>query len=70
WTAGYIRMYLRALRDVLAVDPAFGAAAQARLVDTIRSYLPSEALIDLAQFHIDVTARNLAHVARDAKEIY
>lgn len=70
WTAGYIRMYLRALRDVLAADPAFGAAAQARLVGTLRSYLPSEALIDLAQFRIDVTARNLAHVARDAKEIY
>ncbi len=70
WTAGYIRMYLRALRDVLDADQGFGPAAQKRLVDTIRSYLPSDALIDLAQFRLDITAHNLARVARDAKEIY
>ncbi|HCQ63846.1 MAG TPA: hypothetical protein DIU07_01110 [Rhodobacteraceae bacterium] len=70
WTAGYIRMYLRALRDALDTDREFGPAAQKRLVETIRSYLPSDDLIDLAQFRLDITAHNLARVARDAKEIY
>jgi glyoxylase-like metal-dependent hydrolase (beta-lactamase superfamily II) len=70
WTAGYIRMYLRAMRDALDLDPGFGPGAEIRLVETIRSYLPSDDLIDLAQFRLDITAHNLARVARDAKEIY
>ena len=70
WTAGYIRMYLRTLRDALARDPGFGPGAEARLVETILSYLPSDKLLDLAQFRLDLTAQNLARVARDAKEIY
>lgn len=70
WTAAYIRMYLGAMRDALADDPGFGHAAQVRLMQAIRSYLPSEDLIDLAQFRLDLTARNLARVARNVKEIY
>ncbi|MEJ2620785.1 MAG: MBL fold metallo-hydrolase [Candidatus Thiodiazotropha sp.] len=63
WTSAYIQMYLGILGDLLEGGDTLTPARQQQLIAALRSFLPSEDLIELAQFKLDETIRVLSPVA-------
>lgn len=70
WTQGYIRMYLGMLRALLEGGGVLSPSRQQRLIAAIRSFLPKDDLIELAQFKLDETIAVLSQVvnATDIQE--
>jgi glyoxylase-like metal-dependent hydrolase (beta-lactamase superfamily II) len=63
WAQAYILMYLRILGDLLKGGDALNPHGQQRLIAALRSYLPNDNLIELAQFKLDETIRVLSPAA-------
>jgi glyoxylase-like metal-dependent hydrolase (beta-lactamase superfamily II) len=70
WTEGYIRMYLDMLKALLEGGSVLSSSRQQRLVAAMRSFLPKDDLIELAQFKLDETIAVLSQVvnATDIQE--
>jgi len=68
WTRAYIETWLETLGHMIGQGGCLPPDAGARLIATMRSFLPSDALLPLAQFRLDRTIRNLAGAARRAVE--
>ncbi|MCA8907084.1 MAG: MBL fold metallo-hydrolase [Rhodospirillaceae bacterium] len=66
WNRAYIHMYLETLGTLLGPAADLDDAGKATLVATIRSFLPSNDLIQLAQFKLDETIHHLGAAARRA----
>ena len=66
WAQAYIRMYLNILGDLLEGGDTLSPARQQRLIAALKSYLPSDNLIELAQFKLDETIRVLSPAANAA----
>jgi glyoxylase-like metal-dependent hydrolase (beta-lactamase superfamily II) len=63
WAQAYIHMYLGILGDLLQGGDVLNAIQQQRLITALKSYLPSDNLIELAQFKLDETIHVLSPVA-------
>ena len=60
WVKGYIEMYVATLRELLRGQEELSDRDKAILLARMRSYLPSEDLMGLAQWGMDAAVRNLA----------
>jgi glyoxylase-like metal-dependent hydrolase (beta-lactamase superfamily II) len=68
WTRAYLETWLETVGHLIGPDGRLPDGGEAKLLATLRSFLPSDALIDLAQFRLDRTIRNQAGAARRAVE--
>ena len=66
WAQAYIQMYLRMLGDLLEGGDVLSPARQQRLITALKSFLPSDNLIELAQFKLDETIHVLSPAANAA----
>jgi glyoxylase-like metal-dependent hydrolase (beta-lactamase superfamily II) len=65
WTQGYINHYLRTLKGVLDGQGALAPAAQTAFIADLKTFLPSDDLIQLAAFKLDETVAKLGPVAAE-----
>ncbi len=60
WDKAYIEMYLGTLKDLLGERDTLTEDEKAKLIERVRSFFPSDDLLDLAQYELDETIKVLS----------